>query len=88
MLLVITSVSPKEGSMVALKLRKIGNSVGAIIPQATLDELRVGEGDTIYLTSSAEGVRLTPYNPDFERQMSLALEIMKKRRNAYRELAR
>jgi putative addiction module antidote len=74
--------------MVALKLRKIGNSVGAIIPQATLDELRVGEGDTIYLTSSAEGVRLTPYNPDFERQMSLALEIMKKRRNAYRELAR
>jgi putative addiction module antidote len=74
--------------MVALKLRKIGNSVGAIIPQATLDELRVGEGDTVYLTSSAEGVRLTPYNPDFERQMSLALEIMKKRRNAYRELAR
>jgi putative addiction module antidote len=74
--------------MVALKLRKIGNSVGAIIPQATLDELRVGEGDTVYLTSSAEGVRLTPYNPDFERQMSLALKIMKKRRNAYRELAR
>jgi len=74
--------------MVALKLRKIGNSVGAIIPQATLDELHVGEGDTVYLTSSAEGVRLTPYNPDFERQMSLALKIMKKRRNAYRELAR
>ena len=31
--------------MVALKLRKIGNSVGIILPQATLDVLRVDEGD-------------------------------------------
>jgi putative addiction module antidote len=74
--------------MVALKLRKIGNSVGLILPQATLDALRVGEGDTIFLTASAEGFRVTPYNPEFETQMSVARKIMKKRKNALRELAR
>ena len=49
--------------MVALKLRKIGNSVGVIFPQETLDALHVDEGDTLYLTLSADGVRLTPYTP-------------------------
>jgi putative addiction module antidote len=74
--------------MVALKLRKIGNSVGIILPQATLDVLRVDEGDTVFLTSSVEGFRLTPYSPEFETQMSAARKIMKKRKNALRELAR
>jgi putative addiction module antidote len=74
--------------MVALKLRKVGNSVGVILPQATLDSLHVDEGDTLFLTESAEGVRLTPYSPEFERQMIIARKIMKKRRNALRELAR
>jgi len=74
--------------MVALKLRKVGNSVGVILPQTVLDSLRVDEGDTVFLTSSADGFRLTPYNPEFETQMSAARKIMKKRRNALRELAR
>ena len=74
--------------MVALKLRKVGNSVGVILPQATLEALHVATGDTVYLTTSAEGVRLTPYDPDFANQMAIARKIMKKRRNALRELAR
>jgi putative addiction module antidote len=74
--------------MVALKVRKIGNSLGVILPQAALDALHSGEDDTVYLTRSADGVRVTPYDPEFERQMELAHKIAKKRRNAYRELAR
>jgi putative addiction module antidote len=74
--------------MVALKLRKVGNSVGVILPQVTLDALHVDEGDTVFLTTSKEGYRLTPYSPDFESQMTIARKIMKKRRNALRELAR
>ena len=66
--------------MVALKLRKVGNSLGVIFPQATLDALHVGEGDTLYLTSSADGVRLTPYSPEFEAKQTVAREIMKKPR--------
>ncbi len=74
--------------MVALKLRKIGNSVGVILPQATLDSLHVGTGDTLYLTAATDGYRLTPYDPDFARQMTAARKIMNKRKNALRELAR
>ena len=74
--------------MVALKLRKIGNSVGALIPQEALTALNVGEGDTLYLTKAPDGFRITPYDPEFEEQMKLAREIMKRDRNILRALAK
>lgn len=74
--------------MVALKLAKVGNSVGAVIPKEVLSRLKVGQGDTLYLTETPEGYRLTPYDPDFEAQMETARAIMKRRRNALRELAK
>ena len=74
--------------MVALKLRKIGNSVGVIVPQELLTALHVGQGDTLYLTEAPDGFRLTPYDPDFERQMTVARKIMKRDRNLLRALAK
>jgi putative addiction module antidote len=74
--------------MVALKLRKVGNSVGVLLPQEALTALRVGEGDTIYLTETSDGYRITPYDPDFERQMKVARRVMKRDRNMLRELAK
>jgi putative addiction module antidote len=74
--------------MVALKLRKVGNSVGATFPQEALAALQVGEGDTVFLTPAPGGFRLTPYDPNFERQMTVAREIMKQDRNLLRELAK
>ncbi|KGM35922.1 MULTISPECIES: AbrB/MazE/SpoVT family DNA-binding domain-containing protein [Inquilinus] len=74
--------------MVALKLRAIGNSVGAVLPKDVLTRLHVQEGDTLYLTEAPDGYRLTPYDPDFEAQMDAARKVMKKRRNLLRELAK
>lgn len=74
--------------MVALKLTKVGNSVGAILPKEVLARLKVGQGDTLYLTEAPDGYRLTPYEPEFEAQMEAARKIMKKRRNVLRELAK
>lgn len=71
-----------------LKLSKVGNSVGAILPKEALDRLRVSLGDTLYLTESPDGFLITPYEPDFEDQMEQARAIMKKRRDALRELAK
>ena len=73
--------------MIALKLRKVGNSVGTVFPQETLAELNVQEGDTLYLTKAPDGYRVTANNPEFVRQMKVAERIMKKRRNALRALA-
>lgn len=74
--------------MYALKLTQIGNSVGVVLPKELLAQLHVGKGDTLFATESPEGIRLTPFDPVFEQQMEAARQIMKKRRNVLRELAK
>lgn len=74
--------------MIALKLSQIGNSVGTVLPKEVLNRLKVGKGDTLFLTESEGGYRITPYNPDFESQMETARGVMKKRRNVLRQLAK
>ncbi len=74
--------------MLALKITKVGNSSGLLLPKEALAKLRVEQGDTVYLTETPEGYRITPYDPDFARQMELARKIMRKHRNALRELAK
>ena len=71
-----------------LKLTQIGNSVGVVLPKEALAAMQVGKGDEVYLTSSPDGFRLTTYDPEFAQQMSLAEDIMKRRRNVLRELAK
>jgi putative addiction module antidote len=74
--------------MVALKIRKVGNSLGATIPQDIAARLNVKEGDSLFLTEAPGGYLITPYDPEFERQMDAASSIMKRRRNVLRELAK
>ena len=74
--------------MQVLKLTQIGNSVGVILPKEILARLKVEKGDTIYVTESPDGIRITPNDPTFETQMTAARKIMKKRRNVLKELAK
>jgi len=74
--------------MIKLKLTAVGNSAGVVFSKEVLTRLKVDKGDTVYLTESSDGYRLTPYNPEFETQMTAARKIMKKRRAVLRELAK
>jgi putative addiction module antidote len=74
--------------MHTLKLTQIGNSVGVILPKEVLAKLKVEKGDTLYLTDSPDGMRITPHDPAFEEQMQAARGIMKARRAVLRELAK
>ncbi|HET6467980.1 MAG TPA: AbrB/MazE/SpoVT family DNA-binding domain-containing protein [Geminicoccaceae bacterium] len=74
--------------MLALKLTRIGNSVGVILPKEAVARLKVEKGEVLYLTEAPDGYRLTPYDPEFEAQMAAARRIMKRRRNVLRELAK
>ena len=74
--------------MIELKLTTIGNSLGVVLPKDALSRLKIGKGDSLYITESPEGYRLTPYNPEFEGQITAARKIMKNRRVALRELAK
>ncbi|MBE9170047.1 AbrB/MazE/SpoVT family DNA-binding domain-containing protein [Pleurocapsales cyanobacterium LEGE 06147] len=71
-----------------LKLRKIGNSLGATFPKEILDKLQVEEGDTIFVTQTPDGVQLTAYDPEFEAVMQAAEDVTRRYRNALRELAK
>ncbi len=74
--------------MTALKLTQIGNSVGVILPKEVLARLKLQKGDMVYLTDAANGVNLSPYSAEFEVQMTAARDLMKRRRNVLRELAK
>ena len=75
--------------MLDLKIRKIGNSHGVVLPKEVLAHLRVAEGDRLFLTETPDGgYRITPYDPEFERQLRLAEEGMTRYRNTLRALAR
>ena len=74
--------------MHAVKLRRIGNSLGATLPKAVLDRLKVTEGDTLFLTETADGFQITPYDEDFARSMQAFSRARRKFRNAFRSLAK
>lgn len=71
-----------------LKVTQIGNSLGVVLPREILAELDLERGDKLFLTRSPDGYRVTKSDPGFEQQMTLAREIMKKRHNVLRELAK
>jgi len=74
--------------MSAVKLTQIGNSVGVILSKEALAKLKPEWGCTVYWTETPEGITLTPHGQEFEAQMKAAREIMKRRRNVLRELAK
>lgn len=71
-----------------LKITKIGNSAGVILPKEVLARLRLGPGDEVYLTEAPDGVRLTAQDPDFAADMEMAEEIMREDRKILRALAK
>ena len=74
--------------MTTLKLTQIGNSVGVILPKELLARLKVGKGDSLFVTDTPGGLALQLYDEEFEAQMSAARRVMNRRRNVLRELAK
>lgn len=75
--------------MIELKVKKIGNSLGLVLPKEVVAKLNVSEGDGLFLTDGANGgLRITPEDPNFGKQMKAAEELIKRYRNTFRELAK
>ena len=74
-----------------LKLRKVGNSVGVVLPKEALAKLNVQAGDSVCLTDGVDGsLRVTPATEgreQFARQMKAAEDLIRRYRNTLRELA-
>jgi putative addiction module antidote len=75
--------------MVALKVRKVGNSLGLVLPKEVVGRLRTGEGEDVFLLEGPNNTyRLTPFDPVFEKKMKKAEEIMARYRNTLHALAK
>ena len=72
----------------SLKVRRIGNSLGVVLPKEVLAKLRVGEGDQLSVSETPEGVALSPYDEELQRQLDVGRDIMRRYRNTLRELAK
>jgi putative addiction module antidote len=72
-----------------LKLRKVGNSLGVVIPKKALAKLESGEGDSLIFSESPDGgFRVTPDKENFADQMAVAEDIANRYRNTLDELAK
>ena len=67
--------------MSTVKLTTVGDAVGIVLPRELLAKLQVNKGDTLYVIETPGGIELTPYRPDFARQMDLAEDIMREIRD-------
>jgi putative addiction module antidote len=71
-----------------LKLRKIGNSVGVILPSEVLEALQVKLGGKLVLLPNDKGYQLSAEDSEFEEQMRHARSLMQRYRGTLRELAK
>jgi putative addiction module antidote len=71
-----------------LKVRRVGNSLGVILTKDVVDSLGVAEGDELFAIRTPDGIRLTPYDPDFARAIESTRDYMRRHRDAMHELAK
>ena len=75
--------------MLDLKVRKVGNSLGGVLPKEVLSRLNVQDGDKVFLTEAPDGsYRITPYDPEFEKQIKIGKTFMAPYRNTLGALAK
>ena len=75
--------------MVALKVRKVGNSLGLVLPKEVVSRLRTSEGEQVFLLEGPNNTyRLTPLDPAFREKMEKAKDIMSRYRNTLHVLSK
>ena len=69
------------------KVLTVGSSVGIVLTKEILAHLKVQKGDTLYISNTPDGIKLTPYDPEFAAQMAAGRRVMRKHRDVLRRLA-
>jgi putative addiction module antidote len=69
-------------------VRKIGNSLGVILPKEFTEQMHLAAGDTVHIIPDQDGARLTPYDPDLEDATKAFTRTRRKYKNALQSLAK
>jgi putative addiction module antidote len=79
---------PAEVQGTVLRIKKIGNAVGLILPKELLARLKLSEGDQLYIVEQTErGIKLSPYDPKHAEAMDIARRSFRKYADTYKALA-
>lgn len=79
----------EETEATVLQIRKIGNSLGLILPKELLAQLGFSEGDKLDIVRQPEGgLKLQRHDDLHARSMAIARELMKDYAGTLRELAK
>lgn len=71
----------------AVKITTVGSSVGIVLPKEILGYLHVQKGDTVYLTESPDGIRMSPYDAAFAKKVEVLEQVMRENRDVLKRLA-
>ena len=70
-----------------LRITTIGNSAGVILPKELLSRLRLEKGDELFVVETADGIRLSAFDPTLAAQMEVAEQVMREDRQVLHKLA-
>jgi putative addiction module antidote len=72
-----------------IQIKKIGNADGLILPKELMQRLDLKRGQQLHLVELAGGgFQALPYDPDFEKTMNVADEIIDEYRDTLAALAK
>ena len=82
---------PRKGASEGhvLQVKRIGNSVGLILPKDLLARLKLSEGDKLHVVELTErGIKLSPYDPKHAKAMEFARRSFREYADTYKALAK
>jgi len=70
------------------KIRKVGNSLGVLLPKQLTDELHLEPGDKITIERSGSNIELRPIDPEFEEWAEAYRKVNTDYKDVLKELAK
>jgi putative addiction module antidote len=70
------------------KIRKVGNSLGVILPKQLIDELHLKTGDKVSIERKGANLEIRPVDPEFEDWAEAYREVNKDYKDVLKELAK
>ena len=70
-----------------LIIRRIGKSLGPVLPKALLRELRVDKGDQLYAVKTSDGILLAVHDPETLKVLENSRAFMRRYAGAMKKLA-
>lgn len=77
-----------NNGVTTLKLTAIGTSTGVILPKQLLSRMRLEKGDQLFAVETPDGILLTPYDPEIQKQLEIGDKLLQKHRDVFRALAK